>query len=176
MNLQQTDRCKQFSIARVVDAAKGYGAVNTQISALEPNSCACGRAVTVWTLPGKEAWLDEVLSLVQAGDVVVIDACGEEFVASLSPHACQRLNEKGVVGAVVNGAVAQYAQVGFPVFARCVHPGMTHMASEYRVGVAVVIADVAVQTGDLIYGTDDGIVVIPHSDIESTLRAAQKNA
>lgn len=82
----------------------------------------------------------------------------------------------GCVGAIVDGAIRDVSKItalGFPVFARgsCVYDSL-HRQRVIDIDVSVEIDGVCFGPGDLVIADQDGIVVIPRSVEDETLRLA----
>lgn len=165
--MKNIDELRKLSVSQVVDRENGYGAVSTAIRPLSDDMVVCGRAVTVWTVAGNIGYVDALLDAVGEGDVVVVDAGGEEDVASFDSSLLVALKEKGVCGVIVDGSVSYHEDGILPVFARSVHPRAVQRTGFYRVGKSVSLGGTSVSSGDVVYGTGDGIVIIPESEIEA---------
>lgn len=173
MNAQIRERLMRLSVSEIADAAQGYGVVDTAIGALEDGTAVCGCARTVWTLPGSDGWMQDLLAQVQPGEIVVIDAGGDTYFASLSREDCSTLAAHGIAAAMVDGAVEQFGDLATPVFAKCVHPRMLKTETAHRVSAPVSFGGAAVHTGDIVYGTGDGIVCIPAAELTQILETAE---
>jgi len=141
-----------------------------------PGSKVVGTAVTVRQVPKsaneeREARLtrhQEVSRKVAGkGDVVVVDNGGRLDVASWGEFHCYACKENGVVGAVVDGATRDGPEIrvsGFPTFVR----GLTPVKSQWDLKTAsinqpVMLGQVEVNPGDIIFADETGILVIPEA-------------
>ena len=130
---------------------------------LWPGAQACGPAVTVRTVPGDWAKPVEAIDVAQAGDVIVIDACGQP-PAIWGELATESAKNKGVAGLVVSGAVRDTADIRrleFPVWTSLVtsHAGDPHGLGE--INQPIVIDGQRICPGDWIVADDDGVMVLP---------------
>jgi 3-hexulose-6-phosphate synthase/6-phospho-3-hexuloisomerase len=138
------------------------------LEGVRPIQCgafACGRAVTVRTVPGDWAKPVEAIDVAGAGDVIVIDAGGRP-PAIWGELASESARNKGVAGLVVFGAVRDSAEIrasGFPVWSTHVtsHAGDPHGLGE--INQPITIAGQRIARGDWIVADDDGVVVLPAS-------------
>ncbi len=145
------------------------------IQQVVPGSVACGPAVTVRTMPGDWAKPVEAIDVARAGEVIVIDACGQG-PAIWGELACQSAANKQLSGVVVHGAVRDTGEIrklGFPVWSTLVtsHAGEPHGLGE--INVPITIAAQQICPGDWIVADDDGVMVLPKARaVEMANRAA----
>lgn len=143
-----------------------------------------GTALTVHLFPGDLVDCLDALSVARKGDVIIVDAAGETETSiwgGLMAGLCQ---QKGVVGAVVDGAIRDIDEIksmGFPIFSKAVVPRSTHSPYSKRmepieVNVPIQCGGVLVTPGDLVLGDEIGVVVVPKDDAADVLRRAQEQA
>ena len=136
---------------------------------------ACGPAVTVRTMPGDWAKPVEAIDAAGAGDVIVIDACGQG-PAVWGELASESAKNKGLAGLVVHGAVRDTAEIralGLPVWATLTtsHAGDPHGLGQ--INVPIEIGSQRICPGDWIVADDDGVMVVPAARaVELANRAA----
>ena len=152
-----------------------------------PGSKVVGTAVTVRQVPKnaneeREARLtrhQEVSRKVAGkGDVVVVDNGGRLDVASWGEFHCYACKENGVAGAVVDGATRDGPEIrvsGFPTFVR----GLTPVKSQWDLKTAsinqpVMLGQVEVNPGDIIFADETGILVIPEAKKAMVLAKANE--
>lgn len=148
------------------------GAMDPQIRPLFEDIRIVGRAHTIRAAPtsaGTRSIAVEAKAACRPGDFVVIDmggSCESTIWGENSSVACKI---KGAVGVVIDGPcrdVAAIRRIRFPVYCRAVSPGIRKGAIvPVAYGVPVSCGGVKVNPGDLLFGDDDGVVVIP-SEVE----------
>ena len=112
----------------------------------------------------------------QAEEVIIAAAQGSLHSALWGELLSTASRNTGCIGAVVDGAVRDVAQItkmGFPVFAR----GTSVYDSQDRqrvidVNIPVEIAGVKFCPGDLIFADVDGVVVVPQQIEQEAIRRA----
>lgn len=137
-----------------------------------------GTAVTV-RAPGMDgAMVHYAVGQARPGDVLVIDRCGDRAIATLGGAVAYAARAAGVVGIVVDGLVtdlAELRQYGVPVWSRgtsAVTVKTLGLGGEFCSTVSC--GGTAVEPGDAVLADENGVLVIPASDIrESALRALQ---
>lgn len=165
-------RFQEHDVAKISDSMAKYGSFHSIIKPLRDGMRVCGFAQTVQCVPGDMHALDNVLDLIQPGDVVVVDACGHETLAVAGAEICEKLARAHAGGLVVNGTVRDRLAIfacGLPVFARNVSAKCLFTKSAVSVNVPVDGGGLVVYPGDLIVGDDDGVVAVPYYDLERVI-------
>jgi 3-hexulose-6-phosphate synthase/6-phospho-3-hexuloisomerase len=164
----------------VADSQERAGVLRSDIRPLYDARFA-GTALTVKLYPGDLVDCLDALPVAQAGDVILVDAAGETETSiwgGLMAGLCQ---QKGVVGAVVDGAIRdidEIKQLGFPIFSRAIVPRSTHSPYSKRmdpieVNVPIQCGGMLVTPGDIVLADEIGIVVVPLSQAQDVLSRAQ---
>lgn len=113
---------------------------------------------------------------VDEGEVIVIEARGDDSTGTLGDILALRAKARGAAGVVTDGGVRDFdavAEIGLPVFSRGAHPsvlGRKHVP--WDVDVTISCGGAAVQPGDVIVGDGDGVIVIPPALVEEVVDAA----
>jgi regulator of RNase E activity RraA len=135
-----------------------------------------GWAATIEVVPGDSATIHRALTGVPPGSVVVVDAGGGRDRAVWGGVLTAAARAAGVVGAVVDGAVRDLADIraqGFPVFARGASPAGPHKAGGGRAGTRIACGGLVVAPGDLVLGDEDGVVVVPGGELGRVRQAVR---
>jgi len=172
---EQIKQLCELGAATVHEAQGAKGALESAIKPIDPSSRLAGPALTVEMRPADNLMLHYALLKAKPGDVLVVDAKG--FVEAgpwgdVMTHAAQKL---GVAGLVINGAVRdanQIIEMGFPIFCKGLSIKGTGKNQPGKVNVPICIGDTVINPGDVIVGDRDGVVVVPGSEVEATLRSA----
>jgi len=159
---------------------------------LKPGLRVLGRALTLRFLPTREdvaARLEQpehrhenihriAIEAVRPGDVLVIDGRGQTEAGIVGDVLTARVRYLGGAGIVTDGGIRDSAEVksmDFPVFCGGVHGAISpvlHWASDYNQPIQC--GGTLVLPGDIIFGDDDGVVVIPQQlAAEVAARAAE---
>jgi 4-hydroxy-4-methyl-2-oxoglutarate aldolase len=110
------------------------------------------------------------------GDFLVMDRCGDMSIASLGGAVAYAARAAGVAGIIVDGLVTDLGELreyGVPVWSRgtsAVTVKTLGLGGEFCVPVSC--GGVAVSPGDAILADENGILVMPASDIEYSARRA----
>jgi 4-hydroxy-4-methyl-2-oxoglutarate aldolase len=128
--------------------------------------------------PGSNPYTLEIalIDSLQPGDIPVFACSNPLRVAPWGELLSTASRVRGAVGALMDGCVRDIKAIramGFPVF----HGGIAPLDSKGRgrimeIDIPIECGGVAVQTGDLVFGDADGVVVIPQPAEEEVLRLA----
>jgi 4-hydroxy-4-methyl-2-oxoglutarate aldolase len=152
-----------------------------------PGAKIVGPAVTLRQVPksagddrGTRLTRHQELSrkIAQKGDVVVVDNGGRLDTASWGEFHGYACKQNGVAGAIIDGATRDGPAIrnsGFPTFVR----GLTPVTSKWDLKTAsinepVILGQVEVKPGDIIFADETGIVVIPAAKKELVLSKANE--
>ncbi|WP_163100422.1 RraA family protein [Peribacillus alkalitolerans] len=137
-----------------------------------------GPAVTLRIPPNDGLLVNKVLDLVQPGDVVVIDMNEEERFACWGEITTKVAMEKGAIAAIINGPVTDtkiITDLQFNVFSYAVSPLTTKVYSlDGDVNVPVSISGCIINPGDIIVGSNDGLLVVPKDEALAYLEIGKK--
>jgi 4-hydroxy-4-methyl-2-oxoglutarate aldolase len=160
----------------------GGSCMSPRIRSCLPGLRFVGRALTVRTLPGFTRGPIEALSRAKEDDVLVIDAGGpsELSIWGSMVHWNATRNKLGAV--VIDGMVRDLLEIEtqddpIPLFACGRAPAIAGFGppSNGSIGEPVNCGGVPVCTGDLIFGDDDGLAVVPWAKAQEVLDLALRN-
>lgn len=135
-----------------------------------------GRAYCVRVVVGDSGSLHLALESAPDGAVLVVDAGGFTDRAVWGEVLTAAAQSKGVVGAVIDGAIRDVEGIrrrNFPIYSAAVTLAGPHKAGGGSWGGTVSCGGVPVATGDLIVADEDGIVAVPWADKDHILVAAR---
>ena len=136
-----------------------------------------GPAYTVKTRAGDNLFVHKAIDLAQPGDIIVVDAGGALDNAIVGEMMLTHAETRGLGGVVIYGAIRDFGHVSkhpFPVFAAGVTLRGPFQSGPGHINVPIGIAGMVVEPGDLLLGDDDGVICIPHDDVEALYPEAQK--
>jgi 4-hydroxy-4-methyl-2-oxoglutarate aldolase len=154
-----------FYVPDISDAVGRMYTVHNIRSIFEPAIAVVGPATTAKCPPGDNLAVKKALTLVQPGDVLVVDAQGFSDWCLGGFQMLQRaIKERGLKGLIVHGAYrdASEAKAGnFPIYAAGVSIWSGPKLGPGEVNVPVCCGGVIVHPGDIVCAGGDGIVVVP---------------
>lgn len=172
---------KQISVAGVSDALDRLGLHGAclGIAPLASGLRMVGRAFTIKYIPVgvDKGTVGDYIDDVPVGGVVVLDNAGRLDCTVWGDILTSVANKRGVAGTVINGVcrdVSRSLELRYPIFSR----GKFMRTGKDRVqvdgmNIPVSMGDVQVKPGDILLGSDDGIVVVPREKEEEILKVAQ---
>jgi 4-hydroxy-4-methyl-2-oxoglutarate aldolase len=157
-----------------VDAMGGRGALDYRIKPLAPaTSVMVGVAITCHCGPADNLALFAALAAAKPGDILVAATDGFTATAVTGDLLIGMARNRGVLGVVTDGLVRDVAGivgVGLPVYCAGVTPNSPARNGPGTVGLPVVVGGASIESGDVIIGDNDGVVVVPRGEASSVLR------
>ena len=156
-----------------IDAMGGRGALDYRIKPLAPaDAVMVGVAVTCQCGPADNLALFGALAAAGPGDILV--AATDSFTATsvTGDLLLGMAKNRGVAGFVTDGLVRDLVGVlgvGLPVYCAGVTPNSPVRNGPGTVGLPVVVGGTAVESGDLVLGDRDGVVIVPRGQIGQVL-------
>ncbi|MHA1565897.1 MAG: RraA family protein [Alphaproteobacteria bacterium] len=160
----------------VADALGGRGAMDYRIKPLPdpggPKPAFVGTALTCGCGPGDNLAVIAALARAQPGDVIVAstDAC--VVTALIGDRVMGMALNAGVRALVTDGLLRDVEginAVGLPVYSRGVSPNSPACNGPGSVGLPITLGGVSVDSGDVIVGDRDGVVVVPRARLASVV-------
>ena len=173
------ERCLAFDSATLHEAAGKIGDLPPQIKPVDPSFRVCGPAVTVHSPPGDNLWLHRAIYEAEPGDVLVVYV-EERFEHGYWGEIMARAAlARKLGGLVIDGCVRDVPllrEAGFPVFARgaCIRGTGKDFGARGWINAPIRIGGRTIHPGDLVFGDEDGVVVLPAAQVATVLDAAQR--
>ncbi len=121
-------------------------------------------ALPIHTRAGDNLAIHRALDDAQPGDVLVINGQGDLSRALIGDLIGEIMVSKGVVGAVVDGAIRDAETLGaqgLVIFARAATPAGPFKNGPGVVGSPIAVGGVVISPGDVIVTDSDGVVLVP---------------
>lgn len=176
MNPEIVERYKKLPLGNICDANGKSGSMDYGIKPLDNKCKIVGPAFTIKGQPGDNLPIHKGMLEAPADSVLVVDAggyCRGGHFGEIMATACKN---KGIIGLVIDGTVRDSADIidmGFPVFCRGVNPNGTVKETVGKMAEPIICGGMRVETGDMIIGDCDGVVVVARNKIESVLEGAE---
>lgn len=169
----QVAALRDVATGYAVDALGGSGALDYRIKPIVPEQATfCGPAITCDAGAADNLAVFVALEHLRPGDVVVVATGGHTGCAVAGDLLLGMARNCGAIAFVTDGCVRDVPGirgVGLPCFARGVTPNSPAREGPGTVGFPLVIAGVAVATGDIVVGDQDGVVVVPFERIDAVV-------
>ncbi len=170
------DALAQLGTATVYEAAGKVGDMSPAIRPIIAGLKLAGIALTIRVWPGDTLGVLRAIDTAPPGSVLVIDAGGTDRAAVWGGTSSSASVARGLRGCVTNGCVRdvdEIAELQFPVFAAGVSPRGTLKNHPGWHGIPISVADCVVNTGDIVIGDSDGILVLAAEGAERVLERAR---
>ena len=144
------------------------------IRCLTPGTRLAGTVLPIHTWEGDNLAIHRGLDEAKPGDVLVIAGNGVTNRSVFGGIFAEICLHKGVGGVIIDGAVRDVEEMndmGIAVFARAVVPAGPSKNGPGYVGKPIACGNVVYNPGNVVIGDQDGIVVIPQSELNETLQA-----
>lgn len=152
------------------------GFFDPDIAAICGNARIAGSAVTALAPDDDGTAICLAVDSLRAGDVLVVDRCGDRKHACWGNVLAHAAKTRGAVGIIVDGFVTDRAALvekGPPVWARGVSPITTKLRRiSGGVNVPVSCGGVAVSPGDIILADENGVLALAPDVAEDTAKRA----
>ena len=152
------------------------GALQHDFRPIWPEQRMVGRAVTVRARAGDNLILHKAVTMLKPNDVLVVTCDGfQESGGMWGGIMSLTAKTQGAVGMVIDGCIRDTIAIkrtGFPIWARGISIKRSTKLTPGKINHPIVIGNVNVNPGDLIFADNDAIVIIPQEIAEETLEKA----
>jgi regulator of RNase E activity RraA len=114
----------------------------------------------------------KAIDIAKPGDILVIGTYGFTTTCCMGDMVVMAAKAKGVAGMVSDGLCRDTAGIratGLPTFVVGSTPSSPGKDGPGEVGGPISCGGVAVNSGDIIVGDEDGVVVVPQADVPAVL-------
>lgn len=158
-------RAAKLSSATLHEASGRAGALPAFIRPTRPGIQLVGPALPVSGPPGDNLWLHRAIYEARPGEVLVVDTGQDRDFGYWGEVMAVAAMTRGIPGLVIVGGVRdvrRMAELNFPVFSGAVTIRGTGKdpLGHGQVGARIRLGDAVIDRGDLIFGDDDGVVVV----------------
>ena len=168
---------EDYSTPYLSDGMMKLYTMHGEIHQLFPARKMAGPAVTVKCCSADNLGLHKSFSYVKPGDVLVVETQNDTSYAVCGDIMVGIMIELGIAGLIVDGCVRDIENLrnmGLPVFARGTVCGSGHKDGPGEVNFPIACGGIVVNPGDLVFGDENGIVVVPQEDIEEAMSSIDK--
>jgi 4-hydroxy-4-methyl-2-oxoglutarate aldolase len=166
----------------ISDAMDGLNNLHPAIKPLKEGYKLAGRALTVKIPVGDNLAVLKAIRSAKPGDILVIDAKGDQYRAIAGDFVVGMAQTLGIGGMVVDGVIRDIVgikELNFPVFSRGTTVAASGKAGVGEINIPISCGGTSVHPGDIIVGDVDGVVVIPQANeldiLEKSLEKLKKD-
>lgn len=161
----------------ISDAMDGLNNLHPAIKPLMEEYRLAGKAFTVKLPVGDNLAVLRAIREAKQGDILVIDAKGDQYRAIAGDFVVGMAQTLGIGGIVVDGVIRDIIgikKLNFPVFSRGTAVASSGKTGVGEINVPISCGGAAINPGDILVGDADGVVVIPQSMAGTILEKAKE--
>ena len=175
INEENLNAASRISAATMHEAAGKIGALPSYLKPISSGMKICGRAYPVKGPSGCNLWLHRAIAEADPGDVLIADIGDDKEFGYWGDIMGTGSMAKGIAGLVIDGCVRdqiELEEMGFPVFAAGLSIRGTDKKFEEpgSLGKPITIGGIEINRGDLVLGDNDGIVIIPATQVRDSIK------
>jgi 4-hydroxy-4-methyl-2-oxoglutarate aldolase len=175
-SVERIDVLAGYGVSTVHEAMGRTGYLGPGLRPAWPGSRTGGNAVTVLCWPGDNLMIHVAVEQCRPGDVLVVATNSPSTDGLFGELFATALAHRGVRGVVLGSGVrdvAELQEMGFPAWSRAVSAQGSVKATAGAVNVPVVLGGQTIVPGDVVVADDDGVMVVPRTDVPRALTASQ---
>ncbi len=157
----------------LVDAMGGRGCLDYRIKPLaQIDKVMVGVAITCHAGPADNLALFGALHAARKGDILIAATDAFTATAVTGDLLLGMARNCGIAGFVTDGLVRDLVgilAVGLPVYCAGITANSPARSGPGTVGLPIVIGDVVIQSGDIVVGDRDGVVIVPQAQAQDVL-------
>lgn len=155
-----------------------FGFVSPAISPLFRPVRLVGRAITVQISGPDSMIVHKVTEMLEPGDVVVVDTCGDHVHACWGEMVTRAAMSRKAGGAIIDGMATDRQEViglEFPVYCRGTSALTTKVYGiDGKINVPIQCGGVPVQPGDLVVADENGVLIMGPQVAAGVIEQAEK--
>jgi 4-hydroxy-4-methyl-2-oxoglutarate aldolase len=167
------DELAAAGTATVHEALGRRGFLGPHIRPIQEGVKVAGNAVTVLSHPGDNVMVHAAVEVCEADDVLVVANTAPSAHGMFGDLLATSVQARGVRALVIDAGVrdtADLREMGFPVWTHHVSVQGTVKEHPGSVNVPIEIGGTTISPGDVVCADDDGVVVVPHDEVDECLQ------
>jgi 4-hydroxy-4-methyl-2-oxoglutarate aldolase len=169
---EELNRWRGIPTTVISDAMDRSNGMDGNIKAIAPPMPFVGQALTVDPLERNNSALHYALEAAWPGCVMVVNAHANMASAVWGGVSIQAAKSRGIAAIVIDGCARDINMLlasGVPIYCRGVTPNGPNWDVGGTVNSPITCGGIDVAPGDIIVGDDDGVVVLPSTQMDGLL-------
>jgi len=174
-NNELLQKFKGLTTTEIADSIDENYIMDYEIKPISEEIKLLGRAFTI-QLPYNESKItNDAIDYAKPGDILVINTSNSYNNAVLGDVKVTKAMKRKIGGAVVDGSIRDISKIrelGFPLFSRHAVMAASGKEGSGEFNVTILCGGVSVNSGDIIMGDANGVIVIPKDKSKEVLAKA----
>ncbi len=171
------ERMRTIGSPAMSDGMNKFNTMDPEIKPIVTDCCIAGQAVTLRLRGADNLMLHKCIGLLQEGDVLVIDTCGNRNYCVLGDLIATAAFRQKIAGIIVDGGIRDICELRaarLPIFTRTITPAVGDKDGPGEINRPICCGGIPVLPGDYVVADDNGIVVIPADLVDLAIANAEK--
>jgi len=156
-----------------------FGSLNSSIKRFTGEHKVVGTAFTIKTDAFDSTMVHKAVSLAEEGDIIVIDRNGDNKYACVGEMVAYAAQSRNISGIIIDGPITDIKEIkelDIPIYATGLSPITTTLQGKSgEINSVIQCGGVNISPGDIIYGDDNGIIVIENDvNIDNLIEKAKE--
>ncbi len=166
------EKFREYATPDISDLMNRFYTMHPALRNLVNDAKILGPVCTVKVFPGDNLMVHKALDIALPGDIIVVDAGGATTNGIIGDLIVTKAQHRGIAGFVIDGFIRDLPgiqSIGMPVYTLGITPvGPLHRGPG-EINFPISCGGIVVNPGDIVYGDENGLVVIGQDFAEDLL-------
>jgi 4-hydroxy-4-methyl-2-oxoglutarate aldolase len=170
--IEKLDKLQGYGVATVHEVLGRTGLMKPYMRPITHGQRTSGNALTVLVHPGDNTMIHVAIEVCKPGDILVVAVSADSTDGMVGDLMATSMKAHGARGIILDTGcrdVNDLVSMGFPVWSRAISAKGAVKGTLGQVNTPIVCAGAFVAPGDVVVADEDGVVVIPFSEVDATI-------